>query len=87
MDQAIHASVIQEYRRSDDDTGSVEVQVAIITRRIQELSGNLAVHRHDHAGRRGLLKMVGQRRRLLRYLNDQDVARYRELIARLGLRK
>ncbi len=87
MDQATRASVIQEYRRSDDDTGSVEVQVAIITRRIQELSGHFAVHRHDHAGRRGLLKMVGQRRRLLRYLNDQDVARYRELITRLGLRK
>ncbi|MCH7734881.1 MAG: 30S ribosomal protein S15 [Chloroflexi bacterium] len=87
MDQATRASVIEEYRRSDNDTGSIEVQVAIITRRIQELSEHFGVHRHDHAGRRGLLKMVGQRRRLLRYLNDQDVARYRELIARLGLRK
>ena len=87
MDQATRASVIEEYRRSDNDTGSIEVQVAIITRRIHELSEHFGAHRHDHAGRRGLLKMVGQRRRLLRYLNDQDVARYRELIARLGLRK
>ncbi len=87
MDQATRASVIEEYRRSDDDTGSIEVQVAILTRRIQELSEHFGEHRHDHAGRRGLLKMVGQRRRLLRYLNDQDVARYRELINRLGLRK
>lgn len=87
MDQAIRASVIEEYRLSDGDTGSTEVQVAIITRRIKDLSEHFSAHRHDHASRRGLLKMVGQRRRLLRYLNDQDVARYRDLIARLGLRK
>ena len=87
MDQATRASVISEYRRSDSDTGSAEVQIAILTRRIQDLSGHFGDHRHDHASRRGLLKMVGQRRRLLRYLNDQDVSRYREIIARLGLRK
>ena len=87
MDQATKVSVINEYRRQEGDTGSAEVQVAILTKRIEELSEHFRTHRHDHASRRGLLGMVGQRRRLLRYLNNTDVIRYRELISSLGLRK
>ena len=87
LDQAARAAVIDEHRRRDEDTGSVEVQVALLTRRIEELSGHFKVHKHDHASRRGLLMMVGRRRRLLRYLNREDVGRYRDLIAKLGLRK
>ena len=87
LDHATRVSVVEEHRRSDNDTGSVEVQVALLTRRIEDLSGHFRVHKHDHASRRGLLKMVGRRRRLLRYLNKVDVSRYRDLIAKLGLRK
>ncbi len=87
MDQATKETVINDYARHDGDTGSAEVQVALLTERIQELSRHFTEHKHDNTGRRGLLMLVGQRRRLLRYLNDQDVSRYRELISRLGLRK
>ena len=81
------SQVISEYRRSDDDTGSPEVQVAVLTRRIQELTEHLKTHKKDHHSRRGLLQMVGKRRRLLEYLKTEDINRYRELIARLGLRR
>ncbi len=81
------STIIGEYRRADADTGSPEVQVAILTRRIQDLTEHLRVHKHDHHSRRGLLQLVGKRRRLLEYLRREDVGRYRELIARLGLRR
>ncbi|MBR1759026.1 MAG: 30S ribosomal protein S15 [Lachnospiraceae bacterium] len=81
------AQIIAEYGRSEGDTGSPEVQVALLTERINELNEHLKVNHKDHHSRRGLLKMVGQRRSLLAYLKDKDINRYRELIARLGLRK
>ena len=80
-------SVIQGHRTHDSDTGSTEVQVALLTSRIEGLTEHLRVHKHDEATRRGLLGLVGNRRRLLRYLNNQDVGRYRSLIAKLGLRR
>jgi small subunit ribosomal protein S15 len=80
-------AIIHEYQLRDGDTGSTEVQVALLTDRINELTGHFQANAHDHHSRRGLLKLVGQRRRLLRYLSKNDVARYRQLIARLGLRK
>ena len=79
-------SVIAEYKTHDTDTGSPEVQVAILTERIRELTEHLKVHQKDFHSRRGLLKMVGSRRRLLRYLMNKDFNRYRSLIERLGLR-
>jgi small subunit ribosomal protein S15 len=79
--------IITEFATKDGDTGSPEVQVAILTRRINQLTEHLRVHKHDHHSRRGLLQMVGRRRRLLRYLQANDVARYRSLIERLGLRR
>lgn len=79
--------LIAEHRRSDTDTGSPEVQVAILTRRIQELTEHLRTHGKDHHSRRGLLQMVGRRRRLLDYLRRVDIERYRALIQRLGLRR
>ena len=79
--------IIAEYARSDGDTGSAEVQVAVLTRRIADLTEHLKVHKHDHASRRGLLQMVGRRRRLLDYLKNEDIERYRALIAQLGLRR
>ena len=81
------SQVIQEFRRGDDDTGSPEVQVAVLSRRIQELTEHLKAHTKDHHSRRGLLQMVGKRRRLLDYLRREDINRYRELIQRLGLRR
>ncbi|HVD16944.1 MAG TPA: 30S ribosomal protein S15 [Actinomycetota bacterium] len=79
--------IIAEYATKENDTGSPEVQVAILTRRINTLTEHLKVHKHDHHSRRGLLQMVGRRRRLLRYLQATDVTRYRSLIERLGLRR
>ncbi|HHY94962.1 MAG TPA: 30S ribosomal protein S15 [Firmicutes bacterium] len=79
-------SIISEYRRHEQDTGSPEVQVALLTQRINELTEHLKEHRHDFHSRRGLLKMVGRRRDLLRYLKETDVERYRALVARLGIR-
>jgi small subunit ribosomal protein S15 len=80
-------ALIGEYARHDGDTGSPEVQVALLTERISSLTSHLKNHKHDYHTHRGLLKLVGQRRRLLRYLNQSDVNRYRTLIARLGLRR
>jgi small subunit ribosomal protein S15 len=79
--------IITGFRLHDTDTGSPEVQIALLTERINELTDHLRSNRHDHHSRRGLLKMVGRRRRLLAYLSDKDVERYRATIARLGLRK
>jgi small subunit ribosomal protein S15 len=79
--------VIREYGQHDADTGSPEVQVALLTQRINHLTDHLREHKHDHHSRRGLLMLVGKRRRLLNYLRSQDVERYRTLIASLGLRR
>jgi small subunit ribosomal protein S15 len=79
--------LIQNYRRSDTDSGSPEVQVALLTERITSLTDHLRTHRHDYASRRGLLMMVSKRNRLLRYLSTTDRAKYQDLIGRLGLRK
>ncbi len=79
--------IMAEYARSEGDTGSPEVQVALLTHRINHLTGHLKEHEHDHHSRRGLLLLVGQRRRLLNYLNRTDIERYRSLIERLGLRR
>ena len=79
--------VIQDYRLHESDTGSTDVQVALLTHRINELTDHFKAHVKDHHSRRGLLKLVGQRRRLLDYLKSRDAERYRQLIDRLGLRK
>jgi len=79
--------IIQEHALSSGDTGSADVQVAVLTTRIAELTEHLKTHTSDHASRRGLLKMVGRRRRLLEYLKREDIDRYRALIAKLGLRR
>ena len=79
--------IIAEYATKEGDTGSPEVQIAVLTYRINDLNEHLKVHKKDHHSRRGLLKMVGQRRNMLHYLKEKDLERYRTLIARLGLRK
>jgi small subunit ribosomal protein S15 len=80
-------SVIESYKKHDTDSGSPEVQIAIFTTRINQIQAHLRENKHDHHSRRGLLKLVGQRRRMLAYLNKTDVERYRTVIASLGLRK
>lgn len=80
-------AVIAENRLHDTDTGSPEVQIAILTKRINELTEHIKVHQKDHHSRRGLLKMVGHRRNLLNYLQKKDIERYRAIIAKLGIRK
>ncbi len=80
-------AIIGEHRTHEGDTGSPEVQVAVLTARIRHLTDHLRVHKHDYHSRRGLLKMVGKRRRLLKYLQKKDVERYRALLSRLGLRR
>ena len=79
--------IINEYGKSDIDTGSAEVQVALLSNRIDHLTDHLKSHKKDHHTRRGLLMLVGKRKRLLQYLQDQDVQRYRDLIDKLGLRR
>ncbi len=79
--------IVSEFGQHESDTGSAEVQVALLTQRINHLTEHLREHSHDHHSRRGLLMMVGKRRRLLNYLRRQDVERYRRLIAKLGLRR
>lgn len=78
--------IIEEYKTHDGDTGSPEVQIALLTKRISELTEHLKEHKKDHHSRRGLLKMVGHRRRLLNYLKNKNIERYRTLISKLGLR-
>ncbi|MCT4595633.1 MAG: 30S ribosomal protein S15 [Anaeromicrobium sp.] len=87
MNKERKSEVIAAHKVHDTDTGSPEVQVAILTTRINELNEHLKVHKKDHHSRRGLLKMVGKRRNLLNYLKDKDIERYRAVIAKLGLRK
>ncbi len=79
--------VIDKFKRHESDTGSPEVQIAILTARIEYLSGHLQEHRKDHHSRHGLLKMVGKRRRLLKYLQNTDIERYRKVLSELGLRR
>jgi len=81
------SKVVSEFKRSENDTGSPEVQVALLTARIQHLTDHFKEHKHDHHSRRGLLKMVNQRRSLLDYLKNKEIQRYRDLIERLGLRR
>ncbi|MGN1096720.1 MAG: 30S ribosomal protein S15 [Christensenellales bacterium] len=87
MDKARKQEIIVKFGRKEGDTGSPEVQVALLTERIAELTEHLKVHKKDHHSRRGLLMMVGQRRNLLEYLKKTDIERYRALISELGLRK
>ena len=87
LDAATKKQIMADYATGDGDTGSPEVQVALLTRRIADLTEHLKVHKHDHHSRRGLLILVGQRRRLLNYLQNNDINRYRGLIERLGLRR
>jgi len=87
LDAATKKKIIAEHASTDGDTGSPEVQVALLTRRIADLTEHLKGHKHDHHSRRGLLLLVGQRRRLLGYLADTDIERYRRLIEKLGLRR
>ena len=87
MDKDQKISVISDNARYANDTGSTEVQIALLTGRITELTEHLREHKHDHASRRGLVKLVGRRRRLLSYLNGEDVNRYRAIVGKLGLRR
>jgi small subunit ribosomal protein S15 len=87
LDSTVKAEIIGQHATSEGDTGSPEVQVAVLTRRISDLTEHLKVHKHDHHSRRGLLLLVGRRRRLLKYLAKTDITRYRALIERLGLRR
>ena len=84
---ASKTQVIEEYKRSETDTGSVEVQVALLTEKIKELTEHLKEHKKDFQGRRGLLMMVGKRKKLLGYLKNEEIERYRSLIEKLGIRK
>ncbi|GAA2179120.1 30S ribosomal protein S15 [Leucobacter tardus] len=87
LNAEVKKAIIDEYATTPGDTGSPEVQVAMLTRRITDLNEHLKDHKHDHHSRRGLLLLVGQRRRLLGYLQKVDIERYRALIGRLGLRR
>ena len=87
LDAATKAKIMSEYATAEGDTGSPEVQVALLTKRIRDLTEHLKEHKHDHHSRRGLLLLVGRRRRLLKYLAQIDIERYRSLIERLGLRR
>ena len=87
LEGAEKQNIIEQYKVHPEDTGSPEVQVALLTTRINQLIEHLKVHSHDHHSRRGLLKMVGRRRRLLAYLGRKDVERYRAVVSKLGLRK
>jgi small subunit ribosomal protein S15 len=87
LDKDKKAEIISNYQSKDGDTGSTEVQVTLLTDRIKQLTNHMTENRHDYHTQRGLLKLVGQRRRLLNYLNREDVGKYNKLIKRLGLRK
>lgn len=86
IDTATKKQIIAEHGRAENDTGSPEVQIALLTHNINQLTEHLKVHKHDHHSRRGLLLQVGQRKRMLKYLRDADIARYRVLIKKLGIR-
>lgn len=87
LNAAVKQQIMKEYATVEGDTGSPEVQVALLTQRIKDLTEHSRQHKHDHHSRRGLLLLVGKRKRLLRYLEDTDIERYRSLIKRLGLRR
>ena len=87
MDKELKSQVIEQYKLHEGDTGSPEVQIALLTARINHLNEHLKTHKKDHHSRRGLLKMVGQRRGLLNYLKEKDIERYRAILASLNLRK
>ncbi|MBK6886178.1 MAG: 30S ribosomal protein S15 [Tetrasphaera sp.] len=87
LDAAVKKQIMTEYATAEGDTGSPEVQIALLTQRIKDLTEHAREHKHDHHSRRGLLLLVGRRRRLLRYLESVDIERYRALIKRLGLRR
>jgi small subunit ribosomal protein S15 len=87
LDAAVKKSIMAEYATSEGDTGSPEVQVAMLTQRIRDLTEHLKMHQHDHHSRRGLLLLVGQRRNLLKYMAKKDINRYRSIIERLGIRR
>ncbi|EHN59252.1 30S ribosomal protein S15 [Oenococcus kitaharae] len=87
LTQEAKNQIIKEYARSEGDTGSIEVQVAVLTADINELNNHMSANKHDFSSQRGLMKKIGHRRNLLRYLRTNDVARYRELISKLGLRR
>jgi len=87
LDNEGKTETIKKFGSHEGDTGSTEVQIALLTERINQLTGHMAANRHDYSSQRGLLKLVGQRKRLLTYLSKQDVGRYHSLITKLGLRK
>jgi len=87
LTQEQKSTIIAEHRRSDQDTGSAEVQIAVLSKRISDLTEHLKTHTKDHASRRGLLMLVGRRRRMLEYLKREDIERYRQIVSRLGLRR
>jgi small subunit ribosomal protein S15 len=86
LSKDVKSEIITDNKQHDTDTGSTEVQIALLTQRIRDLTEHLRTHKHDHHCRRGLLKLVGQRRRLMNYLKKTDVERYRAIIAKLGIR-
>ncbi|CAM4094357.1 30S ribosomal protein S15 [Helcobacillus massiliensis] len=87
FDSATKQAIVKEFGRTEGDTGSPEVQVALLTHRIKYMTEHLKTHKHDHHSRRGLMLLVGQRKRLLKYLQAMDIERYRALIQRLGIRR
>ena len=87
LTKEVKQEIIKEFAKSENDTGSAEVQIAILTKEINDLTDHLKVHTHDYHSRRGLIKKVGQRRNMLQYLAKKDIQRYREVIKKLGLRK
>jgi small subunit ribosomal protein S15 len=87
LEAELKTKIMKDYATTEGDTGSPEVQVAVLTRRIKDLTEHMKVHKHDHHSRRGLLLLVGRRRRLLNYLKNKDISRYRSLIERLEIRR
>lgn len=86
LTKEVTAAIVAEYGKNETDSGSTEVQIALRTQRIKDLTEHLKIHKHDHHTRRGLLQLVGQRRRLMKYLKNNDIQAYRDLIAKLGIR-